>query len=171
MSSVGHHEASLQSLLLWAEQTKGPQFSSCIFPSRISLAGCPEQEAKAAVPNSSLEQPLLVLYLQGTTVGPRSHHGLPDRREWTQQCPQAGQHGIVPHVEESQGTRLDQDQMVTKWPSINRVRKLAGLETWRKRCPGTGSSRSSGGKKPTWFKIELYEQVLLCGCQQQQGLN
>lgn len=43
----------------------------------------------------------------------------------------AAQGGDVPCGEENQGTRLARDQTVTEWPSINRVRKLEGLEAWR----------------------------------------
>lgn len=41
------------------------------------------------------------------------------------------QHGDRPCREENRGTRLARHQRLTKWPSINRVRKLEGLEAWR----------------------------------------
>jgi len=99
------------------------------------------QEAKVSAPNPPLGKPLLA---PSTTEGPRgdllglalptSLPGLPgeaqDQTGWLSSS-RAAQHGDVPGSGENQGTRLAHDQIVTKWPSINRVRKLEGLEAWR----------------------------------------
>lgn len=65
---------------------------------------------------------------------PTSHPGLPGEAQeqmgWISSS-RAAQHGDMPCREENQETRLARDQIVTKRPSINGVRKLEGLEAWR----------------------------------------
>lgn len=104
-------------------------------------AGDSGQEAKVCAPNPPLEKPLLT---PSTAEGPRgdlllqalpkSRSGLPREAQeqmWWLSSSRAAQCRDVPCREENQGTRLARDQIVTKWPSINRVWKLEGLEAWR----------------------------------------
>lgn len=70
--------------------------------------------------------------------------------------PRAGQLGTGRCHRESRGTRLARHQAVTKWPSINPVRKPGGLEGWRSEVLGQAPAGAVAAK-PTELEMELYE--------------